>query len=126
MWKVVELDPTAGSWKEHGRFATPDECRAQVASFSKAQDNVYAFWDGAWPADVQSQNKILDEVQQANGGRISRFTVGLDLSAIQKVAGSSSCPGRCFCVIAHGMRRCEVYYCNVNNVCAWVPCGMNC
>ena len=126
MWKVVELDSATGTWNEHGCFATPADCKSQVASFASGASNVYAFWDGALPTDMTEQNRLIDEIFAVNNGKIDRITIGLDVSAAQKVDALSGCPGRCFCVVAHGMRRCETYYCNANNVCAWVPCGMGC
>lgn len=126
MWKVMELDSISGDWNEHGCFTTPEECKTQVASFGNGASNVYAFWDGVLPIDLTEQNLLIDEIFAVNNGRIERITIGLDLSSAQKASSMSSCPGRCFCVVTSGRRRCETYYCNINNICSWVPCGMNC
>lgn len=122
MWCTVQLKSDYSGWEELGTGATLPQSKAAAGNVEG--DNVYHFWDGEIAHDEAGSLAILDEVNRANGGRVSMMTIGADISTAR--ATPKSCPGRCFCVIAHGTRRCETQYCNDRGICWWVPCGVKC
>lgn len=99
---------------------------ASLDKVANLDSSTYIFPAGRPPEDVDAQNAIIKQTVKINDGRILRASVGVKISAPEKIEGFSSCPGRCFCVIDGSSRRCETYYCNGNGYCWWVPCGMGC
>ncbi|RYZ05697.1 MAG: hypothetical protein EOO24_12190 [Comamonadaceae bacterium] len=126
MWKVFIQDPASGSITEHSARADVAGSRAAVAGLGAQAAHAVILWDGAIPAAQADQDKLLQEVFAANGDKVSRVTIGLTMAEASKDTALSSCPGRCFCVIAHGSRRCETYYCSASGLCYWIGCGMGC
>jgi hypothetical protein len=125
MYQLVRHKVVEGEWEELDSFPSIEEAQSRLSSLSDAGE-VYCFYVGEPTGDLEKSVAIFEEVNKANGGRIARATLGLDLCSAKRDASITSCPGRCFCVIAHGMRRCETYWCSASGWCWWVPCGMNC
>ena len=123
MWKVYVQDATTGAISEHSTGADAATCKAAAAGVAGP---TLILWDGAVPASQLDQDKLFQEVFAANGDTVSQITLGLTMPEPQKNAALSSCPGRCFCVVAHGRRRGETYYCFASGLCYWVSCGMGC
>jgi hypothetical protein len=123
MWESAALDLDQGTWTKRGSGKTLDDCRAVSAS---SKEKLFDFWGGEVPADEAAILDLYKKVSEANDGNISRLTIGLELGDAKRAPGISSCPGRCFCVVAHGRRRCETYWCSATGLCWWVPCGMGC
>ena len=124
MWQVVKLE--SGEWQELGKYETLEESKSVQKTSSEDQNSVFYFWAGEVPNDKDESIKLFNQVSEANDGRINRVTIGLSLGSVSKDSSLSMCPGRCFCVIAGGSRRCETYWCSVSGWCWWVSCGMGC
>lgn len=124
MWKSLKLDSTTGEWNELGAESSLAACKANFSG--QPSDNVFHFWDGEFPSDEAASLKLFEEVKEANNGRVTMLTVGAVIQTVSKVESLTSCSGNCFCVIAHGRRRCETYYCSPSGFCWWVDCGMGC
>ena len=124
MWHAVEMIGDGEGWN---LIAESDDLNAAKANLPKsiAPGKAYFFFMGEIPSDPAASQKIFDDVQAQNNGRISMLTVGARIDLAEKTA-ASYCSGNCFCVVAHGMRRCETQYCNASGYCWWVPCGSNC
>lgn len=116
MFKKVKLEN--GKWIEVSNIESLENLRVN-------DENTYVFYTGELSEDISEQNKLIEDVFKANGNKINRVTIGLNMCEKDEVS-PSSCPGRCFCVVEGGSRRCETYYCNSNGYCWWVPCGMGC
>lgn len=125
MWEAVQL--VAGEWTKLATDQSLDACKGAAAKSdaAKGKGEIFYFWAGGPPADEKEAHRVVDEVLAANNGRVERAMVGIK-AIVKNDVGAFTCPGNCFCVIAHGMRRCETSYCNENGYCWWVPCGMGC
>ncbi|MEZ4916909.1 MAG: hypothetical protein R2836_07980 [Chitinophagales bacterium] len=88
------------------------------------EENTYVFYVGKLPENIEKQNELIENVLKVNKNEITRVTIGKNICNEKEDTGISS-PGKCFCVIAHGKRRCETKYCNPHT-CWFVPCGMGC
>lgn len=122
MWQIAKLEN--GNWEELDKFDSLEQARS--VELSAKGDNIFYFWAGPFPSGESESVALFDKVNQANNGRINRITIGLNLNSATKDTSVSSCPGKCFCVVAHGARRCEVEYCRPDGVCWWVDCGVGC
>jgi hypothetical protein len=122
MWKVYVQDPASGAITERNSAPDVAACKAIAAQVGQS----LVLWDGVVPSSQADQDKLFQDVFAANGDKVSQITLGLTMPEPQKNASLSSCPGRCFCVIANGQRRCETYYCFASGLCYWVSCGMGC
>ncbi len=125
MWQIVERE-SSGQWNELGSYDSLRDCKSNAASFAKHEDDIFYFWKGAFPKDEKESIGLFQEVAEANKGRVSRLTIGLDLSTSKKVDALTGCSGQCFCVIANGSRVCEAHYCNTNGYCWCVLCNSGC
>jgi hypothetical protein len=122
MWDVIKV--VNGEVERLATHDSVDKCKSQ---FPRSKDQgIWYVWSGEFPKTEAEQLSLVKSVSEANDGIQLMVTIGLDFDSVKKVPGLSRCSGRCFCVIANGMRRCEVQYCNVNHYCWWVPCGSNC
>jgi hypothetical protein len=111
MWKTVKLADDH-SWHESLKNITP------------ADDNsTFLLWDGDLPDTEKDAVDLVDQVILANDGRVSRLVYG---EMAPSSTESLACSGNCFCVIAHGSRRCETQYCNAVGLCWWVSCNTSC
>jgi len=124
MWQLAKLE--SGEWKELGKHENLEQAKSSQKTSSEDQKDVFYFWAGEFPSDEDESIKLFDQINEANDGRINRITIGLKLDSVSKDGSLSMCPGSCFCVVAHGKRRCETYFCSVSGVCSWIDCGMGC
>ena len=124
MWEAVELHSDHSEWRQLGSADSASHLRQQTFSLS-SDGEVFYFWDGPFPSDPEESQRLFEEIMAANPDKEIRLTVGATIKNTTPLAGGTACSGRCFCVIAHGMRRCEVCYGNgAGSYC--LPCGSNC
>lgn len=119
MWQATRLNPETGEWATLTTAETVAECRAAATTHT---EHTFYFWVGEIPAERDAQNRIFEQEFEANGERLSRVVIGMDMGGVPENRSATRC-GRCFCVIyANGFRQCEYYYCSVG-FCRWVRCG---
>jgi len=125
MWNLVKLLEN-GEWSELGVFDTLEKAKDSTLAKNEKQDDLFYFWAADIPSDKSEQERIAKMVFEANGEKVVRLTIGLDVQPSSNKDTTLSC-GRCFCVIyTNGRRRCEGSYCNANGYCWWVDCGRAC
>ena len=123
MWKVVKLNMETGESEEIAAFGTSAEAEAHFSSLDD-QNNVVVVYDGPVSKNRDESHGIAEEILRINKDRVSRVAIGMKLGDV-KYAPSFVCPTRCFCVIAHGRRRCEGPYETPFGT-IWVDCGVSC
>lgn len=121
MWVAVELSDNHSEWKK----IASSPILAELKSLERRGENVYFFWDGQFPSDPTEFENLHKEIANANGGADVRVFVGAVISHIEGATPSTLCSGSCFCISAHGGRRCEVCY-KGSGGSQCVPCGSAC
>ena len=123
MWKVIRLDMKTGASEELASFGEAADAEAHFSSLDHKEGTIVV-WDGTVPKSDDAMHEIADEILRINEDRVSRVMIGMHLEDVQYVP-SAMCPTRCFCVVAHGQRRCEgPYHTPIGTI--WVYCGVDC
>lgn len=122
MWTVFKHECATGEWSK-GQILSERVLSAN-ANEEVADPDTFIFWDGDVPDNPEAQQQLLEQAFSANNGKLLRVVIGGTMQRVDTAL--TLCSGNCFCVVAHGMRRCETYWCSASGLCWWVPCGSSC
>ena len=129
MFKIMQIDSHSGEFIETMTSNSLNECIENKASMNEANLKHIIIYERSDNISEDEEDEILLKISELNGENLLRITKNARIT-IEKTQSASSCCGgsttKCFCVVAHGSKRCETTWCNASGQCYTVPCSMPC